>query len=94
MSTTSVTLSRRARLPIFVGLCLIALTIIYPVVYLALAAFRTKADYLTDPFGLPHEWTLQNFIVLWNNARQDGSDAENRRPAAGPHFARSRKNSP
>lgn len=67
MSATSVTLSRRARLPIFIGLCLIALTIVYPVVYLTLAAFRTKADYLANPFGLPHEWTLQNFIVLWNN---------------------------
>ena len=67
MSGTSITLARRARLPIFLGLALIAVSIAYPVLYLAFAAFRTKADYLANPFGLPSEWTFQNFIVLWNN---------------------------
>ncbi|MFI8633027.1 carbohydrate ABC transporter permease [Microbacterium sp. NPDC077663] len=67
MTTNHVGVPRRARLPIGVGLVLIALTIVYPVVYLATAAFRTKADYLANPFGLPSEWTFQNFIVLWNN---------------------------
>lgn len=66
-TTTSVTVPRRARLPIFLALCLVGLTIVYPIAYLALAAFRTKTDYLSDPFGLPHAWTLHNFVVLWNN---------------------------
>lgn len=64
---TSATLPRAARTPIFIGLTLIGLTIAYPVVYLGLAAFRTKADYLLDPFGLPSVFTLENFVVLWNN---------------------------
>lgn len=67
MSGQNIGLPRRARLPIFVGLVLIGLSIAYPVLYLSFAAFRTKADYLANPFGLPSEWTLQNFIVLWNN---------------------------
>lgn len=67
MSSTSVTLPRKARPPIFAALVIIALTIAYPVLYLGLAAFRTQADYLANPFGLPGEWTLQNFVVLWNN---------------------------
>lgn len=64
---TSATLSKRARVPIFLALSVVALTILYPVVYLAVSAFRTKADYLANPFGLPGEITFQNFIDLWNN---------------------------
>lgn len=67
MSDTSSTLNRRARMPVFVLLLVAAFSILYPIVFIGSAAFRTKADYLADPFGIPKEWTLQNFIVLVNN---------------------------
>jgi ABC-type glycerol-3-phosphate transport system permease component len=63
-TTTSATLDRRARLPIFVLLVVLALTIVYPVVFLASAALRTNADYLRDPFGLPRNLTFDNFATL------------------------------
>jgi len=66
-STTSATLARGARLPIFVLLCLVALSIIYPLVFLGISSLRTNADYLQNPFGLPGEVTIQNFLVLVNN---------------------------
>jgi ABC-type glycerol-3-phosphate transport system permease component len=63
-TTTSATLDRRARLPIFVLLVVLALTIVYPVVFLASAALRTNADYLRDPFGMPRNLTFENFTTL------------------------------
>jgi raffinose/stachyose/melibiose transport system permease protein len=67
MSDTSLTLSRRARIPVFLVLLALALTVAWPVIYLASAAFRTNADYLRNPFGLPTPFTIDNFIDLWNN---------------------------
>jgi ABC-type glycerol-3-phosphate transport system permease component len=67
MSTTSATLSRSARVPVFVVLLLLALTIAYPILYLGISAFRSKSDYLADPFGLPAAWTFDNFVSIWNN---------------------------
>lgn len=67
MAETSATLGRRSRGPIFALLVVVALTVAYPIVFLALSAFRTNTDYLRNPFGLPAEFTLQNFLVLINN---------------------------
>ncbi len=67
MAETSATLGRRIRGPIFALLVVVALTVAYPIVFLALSAFRTNTDYLRNPFGLPAEFTLQNFLVLINN---------------------------
>jgi ABC-type glycerol-3-phosphate transport system permease component len=67
MSDTSATLSKAARKPIFIGLVLVALTIVYPLFFLLSSAFRTKLDYQRAPFGWPTEFTAQNFIILWNN---------------------------
>lgn len=64
MSSTSSTLPRGARVPIFVVLCLVAVSIVYPLVFLAISALRTNADYLQNPFGLPGEVTVTNFVVL------------------------------
>jgi ABC-type glycerol-3-phosphate transport system permease component len=67
MSDNSSLLGKRARLPVFLLLLAIALTIAYPVCFMALSALRTKADYLADPFGLPRVATFNNFIILMNN---------------------------
>ena len=67
MSETSSTLNRRARTPVFILLLVVALTIAYPVVFMAVSALRTHDDYLKDPFGFPKALTFDNFIVLANN---------------------------
>jgi len=63
---TSATLNRKSRIPIFIGLCLLAASILYPVFFLAIAAFRPRLDYLRDPLGFPHEWTFANILAVWN----------------------------
>jgi raffinose/stachyose/melibiose transport system permease protein len=63
---TSATLNRKSRVPIFIGLCLLAATVLYPVFFMAIAAFRTREDYLRDPLGLPRSFTLNNILSVWN----------------------------
>ncbi|ACQ78394.1 binding-protein-dependent transport systems inner membrane component [Beutenbergia cavernae DSM 12333] len=66
-SATSATLSRRARTPIFLLLVVGVVTVLYPIVFLLTSAFRSNADYLQNPYGLPGELTFRNFVVLWNS---------------------------
>lgn len=54
-------LSRPARVVVFLGLCLTALTILYPLWFIVTASLRPADDYLRNPFGLPQTWTLDNF---------------------------------
>jgi ABC-type glycerol-3-phosphate transport system permease component len=62
----STRLSRGTRLPVFIGLSVVAATIIYPLFFVALTSLRPNDDYLQDPFGLPGIWTLENYSTLAN----------------------------
>lgn len=55
---------RRRQWPIFVALCLVAATIIYPLWFVIVTSLRPNADYLQNPFGLPGTWTLDNYLTL------------------------------
>jgi ABC-type glycerol-3-phosphate transport system permease component len=65
-SAISSRLSPRARWPIFAGMCLVAATIIYPLFFVVATSLRSNVDYKRDPFGLPTEWTIDNYLKLWN----------------------------
>lgn len=58
--------SRRTQWPIFIVLCIVAASIIYPLYFVIITALRPNADYLQNPFGLPGTWTLDNFLGLVN----------------------------
>jgi len=62
----STRLNTRGRWPIFIGMCLVAATIIYPLFFILVTSLRTNAEYKGDPFGLPEVWTLDNYITLWD----------------------------
>lgn len=57
----------RTRVPVFALLSLTALTVLYPVLYVAITASRSLNDYLHAPYGLPRFWTLDNFRTLIAN---------------------------
>lgn len=61
---SSVTLGKYARWPVFAVLTLVGLTIVYPLYFILVTSLRPNADYLSDPFGLPGEWTLANYLKL------------------------------
>jgi len=65
-TTISAQLNTRGRLPIFIGMCVVAATIIYPLFFILTTSLRSNAEYKADPFGLPNVWTLDNYITLWN----------------------------
>ena len=62
--STKVTLSRSARLPVFVLLLLLSLTILAPLFFVFSTSLRTNQDYLESAFRLPMNPTLYNFQVL------------------------------
>ena len=65
-SAISSRLSPRARWPIFIGMCVVAATIIYPLFFVVATSLRSNVDYKRDPFGIPTEWTIDNYLKLWN----------------------------
>lgn len=55
---------RRTAYPIVGLLTIVAVTILYPVVFVALTSLRNKTDYLRNPYGLPATVSLDNFRTL------------------------------
>jgi ABC-type glycerol-3-phosphate transport system permease component len=62
--TPTVTISRRARWPVFAVLTLVALTIVYPLFFILVTSSRSNPDYLSNPFGMPAQWTFDNYREL------------------------------
>jgi ABC-type glycerol-3-phosphate transport system permease component len=52
---------------IWMVLAVLALSAIYPLVFLVMTAFRTNADYLRDPAGVPSHFTLANVSAAFAN---------------------------
>jgi len=59
-------LNPRARWPVFIGMCVIAATIIYPLFFVVTTSLRTNVDYKKDPFGVPGALNFDNYFKLWN----------------------------
>lgn len=57
----------RRKLPVFVVLLLVAFTTIWPMLFVFMTSVRPKVDYLKNPYGLPSDWTFNNFVVLVEN---------------------------
>jgi ABC-type glycerol-3-phosphate transport system permease component len=57
----------KKKLPVFVILLLVAFTTIWPMLFVFMTSVRPKVDYLKNPYGLPSDWTFNNFVVLVEN---------------------------
>ena len=53
--------------PIFLVLLGIALTTIYPLIFMALNAFKQRSEYYTNPYGLPKSLYFGNFQIAVEN---------------------------
>lgn len=60
----SATLTGRGRWPVFIVLTLVALTILYPLFFIIVTSLRPNPDYLANPFGMPAQWTFDNYQEL------------------------------
>ena len=58
--------SRARRTVVFLGLCLVAITTVYPLIFMALNSMRSSEAYELSPYGLPTHLSLSNFHALFN----------------------------
>ncbi len=56
--------SRFSRAGVFVLMCLIGVTTVYPLLFMALNSMRTTQAFEVNPFGLPTHYNLDNFRNL------------------------------
>lgn len=57
----------RAKIPAFVILLAVAVTTVWPILFVTFTALRPKTDYLKNPYGVPGQWTFSNFVALIEN---------------------------
>lgn len=57
---------RVRRLVVFIGLCLVGITTVYPLIFMALNSMRSAQAYEISPYGLPTHYSLSNFRALFN----------------------------
>jgi ABC-type glycerol-3-phosphate transport system permease component len=55
------------KLPVFLILLVIAVTTVYPILFLTLNALKRKTEYYTNAYGLPDQLYLGNFQLLAEN---------------------------
>lgn len=60
-----------SKILVFAVLASVALSTIYPLIYILFTSSRTREDYLTNPYGIPGEFTLSNFRLLVSNYSLD-----------------------
>jgi raffinose/stachyose/melibiose transport system permease protein len=58
--------ARLRRTVVFIGLCLVSITTVYPLIFMALNSMRTAQAYEVSPYGLPTHYNLDNFRALFN----------------------------
>jgi raffinose/stachyose/melibiose transport system permease protein len=50
----------------YIALAVLAVSILYPLIWMALNGFKTNAELFGDPWGLPATWRWDNFAKAWN----------------------------
>jgi ABC-type glycerol-3-phosphate transport system permease component len=50
----------------YLGLIVLAISIIYPLLWMALNGFKTNAELFADPWSLPSTWRVDSFVKAWN----------------------------
>jgi raffinose/stachyose/melibiose transport system permease protein len=53
-----------SKLLVFTGLFIMSASFLYPIIFMFLNALKTEAEYIKNPFGLPSEWSLDNFTAM------------------------------
>jgi raffinose/stachyose/melibiose transport system permease protein len=58
--------SRLSRTLVFVALCLVAVSTVYPLIFMALNAMRSTSAFELSPYGLPSHVNLDSFRTLFS----------------------------
>lgn len=58
--------TRLSRSVVWIALCVYALGIIYPFVWMFVSGFKTTSELFNNTWALPAHWNFQNYIDAWN----------------------------
>jgi ABC-type glycerol-3-phosphate transport system permease component len=58
--------SRLSRTFVFIGLCLIGVSTVYPLIFMALNSMRSSTAFEVNPYGLPTRFSLDSFRALFS----------------------------
>jgi ABC-type glycerol-3-phosphate transport system permease component len=58
--------SRLARTAVFLGLCLIGVSTVYPLLFMAFNSMRTTQAFELNPFGLPSHFSMSSYSELFS----------------------------
>lgn len=50
---------------LFLGAC--AFIALYPIFFCVMTSFKTPEEYVTNKFGLPSKFTIDNYVYVWKN---------------------------
>ncbi len=59
---------RASQLVMFAVMSAVALVILYPLLIVIFTAFKSDAELVHNPLGIPAIWTIDNFAVAWRDA--------------------------
>ena len=57
--------SRISRTVVFIVLCLIAVSTVYPLIFMALNSMRSSSSFELSPFGFPSHWNFSSYRSLF-----------------------------
>lgn len=52
--------------PVWLALAVYAIVIVYPLLWMVTNSFKTSSEILSDPWGLPEVWLVQNYADAWS----------------------------
>lgn len=55
-----------ARLVAYIFLIVLAVAIVYPMIWAVLNGFKSNLELFGDPWGLPEAWRWENFVKAWD----------------------------
>lgn len=74
MTAVAQPLSRRLRrigrrLPVWFGVAVLLVVVVYPLLWLLLGSFKTQTEFLESaPWSLPQQWNFENYAIAWETA--------------------------
>ncbi|WP_297082145.1 carbohydrate ABC transporter permease [uncultured Demequina sp.] len=55
--------NRLRRVPGWIGIGLVLLTVVYPMLWILMGSFKTQPEFLSEPFwALPQQWNFDNYV--------------------------------
>ncbi|HLW58573.1 MAG TPA: carbohydrate ABC transporter permease [bacterium] len=55
-----------SRIAVYAGLSIVTISSLYPFFLMFINSFKSMGEYFANPYGLPRDWTLSSFQLMFN----------------------------